>query len=318
MQKHCLRLFVLCCLLLAGITARATIFGSIRGVVHDPQHRPVASAAVQLKSGTSDWSRAAESDSEGTFEFDAVPIGEYSLTVTREGFATASESVVVNSGSAPILHFMLNLASIAQNIEVKSAPNVVDTGSPTTQTLVSRADIAQTPGADRTNSLQEITDYVPGAYMVHDQLHIRGGHQVSWLVDGVPVPNTSIASNVGPQFDPKDVDYLEIQRGSYEAEYGDRTYGVFNVVPRTGFERQNEAELVMSFGNFYQTNDQINFGSHTDRFAYYASVNGNRSDLGLETPVGRIIHDDVYGYGGFGSFIFNVDPSNQLRLVTSL
>ena len=64
-----------------------------------------------------------------------------------------------------------------------------------------------------------------------------GLQTVSWLLDGVPVPNTNIASNVGPQFDPKDIDYLEVQRGGYSAEYGDRTYGVFNVVTRSGFER---------------------------------------------------------------------------------
>jgi hypothetical protein len=29
-----------------------------------------------------------------------------------------------------------------------------------------------------------ITDYVPGSYVTHDQLHIRGGHQTGWLVDG--------------------------------------------------------------------------------------------------------------------------------------
>ena len=104
----------------------------------------------------------------------------------------------------------------------------------------------RTPGADRTNSLAMITDYVPGSYVVHDQLHVRGGHQVTWAIDGVPIPNTNIASNVGPQFDPKDIDYLEVQRGSYSADYGDRTYGVFNVAPRTGFERDNEAELVRS------------------------------------------------------------------------
>jgi hypothetical protein len=75
---------------------------------------------------------------------------------------------------------------------------------------------------------------------------------------------------LGPQIDPKDIDYLEVQRGSYDAEYGDRTYGIFNIVPRTGFESDNEAELVVSFGNWYQTNDQINFGGHTKRFAYYA------------------------------------------------
>ena len=97
-----------------------------------------------------------------------------------------------------------------------------------------------------------ITNYVPSAYMVHDQLHIRGGHQVSWLIDGVPVPNTNIASNVGPQFDPKDIDYLEVQRGGYSAEYGDRTYGVFNVVTRSGFERDRQAELVTSYGSFNQ------------------------------------------------------------------
>ena len=104
-----------------------------------------------------------------------------------------------------------------------------------------------------------ITNYTPSAYMVHDQLHIRGGHQVSWLLDGVPVPNTNIASNVGPQFDPKDMDYLEVQRGGYSAEYGDRTYGVFNVVTRSGFERNRQAEVVASYGNYNNTerSDQL-------------------------------------------------------------
>jgi hypothetical protein len=137
-------------------------------------------------------------------------------------------------------------------------------------------------------------------------------------VDGVPVPNTNIASNLGPQIDPKDIDYMEVNRGSYGAELGDRTYGIFNIVPRTGFERNNEAELFLSAGNFYQTNAQLSFGSHTERFAYYASLNGNRSNLGLQTPVAQVVHDAANGYGGFGSLIFNVNPSNQLRLVTSL
>ncbi len=100
--------------------------------------------------------------------------------------------------------------------------------------------------------------------------------------------------------------------------YGDRTYGVFNVVPRTGFERNNEAELVLSAGISTRPTTHFSFGSHTERFAYYASVNGNRSNLGIQTPVPQVVHDAANGYGGFGSLIFNVDPSNQLRLVTSL
>ena len=185
----------------------------------------------------------------------------------------------------------------------------------TTTTLIDREQIQQTPGASRTNSLALITNYVPGSYVTHDQLHIRGGHQVSWLIDGVPIPNTNIASNLGPQIDPKDIDTLEAQRGSYAADYGDRTYGVFNVAPRTGFERNNEAELVLGAGNFYQTDNQFNLGGHTNRFAYYASVNGNRTNLGLQTPTSAVIHDAANGYGGFTSLIYNANSKDQLRLV---
>jgi hypothetical protein len=195
---------------------------------------------------------------------------------------------------------------------------VANMSSVTPTTLVDREDIAETPGADRTNSLAMITNYVPASYVTHDMLHMRGGHQVNWLIDGVPLPNTNIASNLGPQIDPKDIDYLEVLRGSYDADYGDRTYGMFNIAPRTGFERNNQCDLLVGFGNFYQTNDQFSCGGHTGRFAYYASLNGNRSNYGLQTPVPEVVHDASNGYGGFASFIFNPSSSNQFRVVTSL
>jgi len=306
-------------LALWGVTAlHATIFGSVKGIVHDPQHRPVHGATINLKAKLSDWKQSQTTNDDGEFVFNAVPIGDYSVTVAADGFQNAEQNISVSSGSAPVLHFPMALATANQSVTVTAEPISATPDSATPTTVVNRQDIQTTPGADRTNSLAMITDYVPGAYFAHDQLHVRGGHQVSWLVDGVPVPNTNIASNVGPQFDPKDVDVMEVQRGSYDAEYGDRTYGVFNVLPRTGFERNNQCELNTSFGNFLQTNDALSCGSHTDRFAYYGSVNGNRSDLGLETPVGQIFHDAENGYGGFGTLIFNVNAANQLRLVTSL
>jgi len=313
-----LRVSMLCSFFLFGITVSATIFGTIRGIIHDPHHRPVQGAQITLRAENSAWTKTATSDDSGAFRFDAVPLGEYTLTLTKSGFSQVTQAVIVHSDTEPVVHLQLNVAGVKETVNVSAEPEVAPTDSITPTTLVNRSQIEQTPGAARTNSLSMVTNFVPGSYITHDQLHIRGGHQVSWLVDGVPIPNTNIASNVGPQFDPKDIDYLEVQRGSYEAEYGDRTYGVFNVVPRTGFERENRGELITSFGNFYQTNDQINFGSHTERFAYYASLNGNRSDLGLQTPVGQIIHDNENGYGGFGSLVYNVNPANQLRLVTSL
>jgi len=305
-------------LLALALPAAASTVGSVRGIIHDPQHRPVQNTMVMLKAKASDWSATTTSDANGEFIFNAVPLGEYLITVAALGFGQAQQDVMVLSSSQPVLHFALSVAAAKESINVSAAPESAPTDSATPTTVVDRLEIARLPGASRSNSVAMITDYVPGAYVTHDQLHVRGGHQTSWLVDGVPVPNTNIASNLGPQFDPKDIDYLEASRGSYGAEFGDRTYGVFNVVPRTGFERNREAELVLSAGNFYQTNDQFSLGSHTERFAYYASVNGNRSNLGLQPPVSQVVHDSANGYGGFGTLIFNVDPSNQLRFVTSL
>jgi hypothetical protein len=309
---------VLLVLLLAAGTAHAGIFAVVRGVVHDPSHRPIEGAKITLKSTQSTWSSEKTTDDHGEFTIDAVPAGTYTIRVERDGFQSVEQEFVVSSSTAPVLHLAMALTGVTEKTEVSAPPLEADTQSSATQSEVTQKQIQQTPGAERTNSLAAITDYVPGAYVVHDQLHIRGGHQVDWLVDGVPVPNTNIASNVGAQFDSKDMETIEIQRGGYSAEYGDRTYGVFNVIPRTGFERDREAELVTSFGSHYFTDDQLSFGDHTSRFAYYASLSGNRSDYGLETPTTAILHDRGDGEAGFTSLIFNATPSDQLRVVASL
>ncbi|MFI5094543.1 MAG: TonB-dependent receptor domain-containing protein [Candidatus Acidiferrales bacterium] len=311
-------LYAFAAILVLAAAAFATVFGTVRGIVHDPQHRPVPGSEVVLKDQSSDYTQKTQSDGNGEFHFDAVPLGIYRITVTHASFGSEEQIVTVLSGAAPILHFELQIASQNQSVTVSAEAAPGQTESVTPTTLVDRREIEQTPGAARTNSLAMITDYMPGSYFAHDQLHVRGGHQVSWLIDGVPIPNTNIASNLGPQIDPNDVDVLEMQRGSYAADFGDRTYGVFDVVPRTGFERNNEAELVMTAGNFYQTDDQINFGGHTNRFAYYASANGNRTNLGLQTPTSAVIHDAANGLGGFTSLMYNVDSQDQLRAVAQV
>src|SRR5260370_18386110 len=314
-ERVLMRRFLLCVLFvlpLAGVFL-ATVFGTVSGIVHDPQHRPVSGIQVVLKARASEFTLSARTDDAGQFHFDAVPLGEYTVAISDANFVADTQGVAVPSGTSPILHFELRLPTQSETVLVSAEAAQNETVTPAT--LVDRLQIQETPGAARTNSLAIITNYVPGAYYTHDQLHVRGGHQVSWLIDGVSIPNTNIASNLGPQIDPKDIDSLETQRGSYSADYGDRTYGLFNVSPRTGFERDNEAELVLSAGNFYQTDDQLNFGGHSNRFAYYASLSGNRTNLGLQTPTSAVRHDAANGFGGFTSLLFTLDPYNPLHLV---
>ncbi|MEO8725435.1 MAG: TonB-dependent receptor, partial [Acidobacteriaceae bacterium] len=302
-----------CFLLLLPSLLFAAVFGTVRGVVHDPQHRPVAHAQATLRSTSSDYKMAVVSNNDGGFEFRSVPLGTYQVRVDAPGFAPQTQLLEVTSGSAPVLHYQLSIAAASTSVDVSATAQDVGTESAARTTLISREQIARYAGVDSSNSFRIITDFVPGAYMVHDQLHVRGGHQVTWAIDGVPLPNTNIASNVGPQFNPKDVDYLEAESGSYSADYGDRTYGVFNVAPRTGFERDKQAELVASYGNFHATDDQLSFGDHSEKFAYYASLSGNRSDYGLEPPTEVNLHNQAAGGGGFTSLIYNFSANDQLR-----
>ena len=301
--------------LVLPVPLQAADVGSVRGLINDPQERPIAEARVTLKAKSSDWTRTSATGKRGEFAFLTVPLGDYVLTVDKTEFASVARGVTVGSSSSPTARITLAPGTALAPVTVTAQANTAILNTATPTTLVSREDIEREPGANLSNSLAMITNFVPGAYVVHDQLHVRGGHQTTWAVDGVEIPNTNIASNLGPAIDPKDIDYLEIQRGSYPADQGDRTYGVFNVVPRTGLERHDEGELIASGGSFGQTNDYLSVASHTEDLAYYLSVNGNRSGLGIETPVAQIIHDSQNGYGGFGTIIYDATPEDQIRFV---
>ncbi len=314
----CVLTVLLAVCLLYPAAAHATLFSDVSGVVHDLQHHPLPAAQVELKAKGSAFAVRAETGPDGGFRFAAVPFGEYTLTVGHGGFGTVSQAVTVVSDTSPVLHIALPVAAVEQSVTVTADAQTANVGSVTPTVLLGQSAIENTPGADRSDSLAMITDYVPGAYITHDMLHMRGGHQVSWLLDGVEIPNTNIASNLGPQIDPRDIQYLQVDRGSYNADLGDRTYGVFDVNPKSGFERDREGELIATAGSALETDEQISFGDHSQRGAYYVSLNGNRSDYGLSPPVEQALHDAENGYGGFGSFTFNRDAKNQFRLLTQL
>ena len=89
----------------------ATVFGNVRGVVHDPQHRPLSGAKVSLKATLSAFTASTETNADGLFEFTAVQLGAYSVTVESPGFAPQTQELLLASGGAPVLHYQLVIAA---------------------------------------------------------------------------------------------------------------------------------------------------------------------------------------------------------------
>src|SRR6516162_1396330 len=98
----------------------ATTFGSVRGIVHDPGHRPIEGAQVTIRARGSGWSAKTESNADGEFHFDAVPVGGYEVTVDAPNFAPSKQEITVTSGDNPVFHFQLELGAMKQAVEVQA------------------------------------------------------------------------------------------------------------------------------------------------------------------------------------------------------
>src|SRR5580765_6365639 len=95
----------------AALPAHATVFATVRGVVHDPQHRPVAGAHVLLNAANSAFSLHSETGNDGEFAIPEAPIGLYTLNIEATGFETFTEPLSLASGTNPVVHVALSVGS---------------------------------------------------------------------------------------------------------------------------------------------------------------------------------------------------------------
>jgi hypothetical protein len=316
LRRFCLPALLL---VLGASAVHAQGFGALRGTVKDPSGSSVPDATVTLKAMASSWAQSTQTNMSGEFIINAIPLGQYTLTVEHAGFATISQPVQIIIGSAPNLQLTMALGRATSSVTVTSPLDATAPTAPSPPVLVSSEDILEgLPGADKMSSLTFVTDVTPGSFVLHDHLHVRGGHQIDYIINGVPVPNTNMSSNVGRAMDPKDIEEVQINRGGYGAQTGDRTFAQVNILTRNGFEFNNDADLTVTYGSFNQTNDQLGFGGHSTKFAYYASVSGNRTDLGLEPPVAQISHAMGSGESFFTNMSYKLGPADQLDWTASV
>jgi hypothetical protein len=80
-------------LFLCASSAHATIFSQIHGIIHDPQHRPIACAHVEVKAANSAFSQTVTSGQDGSFSIASLPLGDYSVTVSETGFAASRQTL---------------------------------------------------------------------------------------------------------------------------------------------------------------------------------------------------------------------------------
>src|ERR1700692_3267510 len=83
----------------AAVNAQATTVGSISGTVRDPKGAAVPKAEVLIQAETSGLSRTVISDDNGFYLASSMPVGQYTISTTPQGFKkTVANGVELHVG----------------------------------------------------------------------------------------------------------------------------------------------------------------------------------------------------------------------------
>ena len=107
-------------LLMLSVVSYSSVFGTLKAIVHDPEHRPVSGAKIVLRSRTSSFTQDLATDENGLATLLTLPVGVYDVTVSVPGFQSQTRAVTIASDSTQELHFALQIATVQQNVSLKS------------------------------------------------------------------------------------------------------------------------------------------------------------------------------------------------------
>lgn len=240
MMRAVLQCTLLCAFFLVHTFSAQTQTTSIRGKTLDESGSPLPGVNVviiEMKIGTS-------SKADGTFIFEHIPEGKYTIQFSMIGHETLSKSILVSSASPKdfLLITMQPAAIQMQSIDI--IRNRFRQRQEDTRTSVQQLDPRETkilPGAaeDVMRSLQAL----PGVLAPNDfssQLIIRGSGPDQNLVvmDEVEVFNPYRLYGAVSMFNPETVSDINLLTGGFPAKYGDRLSAVLDITNRKG-RREN-------------------------------------------------------------------------------
>ena len=176
------------------IEAQST-FGSLHGLVTDQTGSAIPGTQVTLHSLDENTDVRTVSDDSGSFAFDNIKPGHYTLTATREGFANANVKQLELAPRQDLrIDLKLSLATVNETVDVVATTATVNTENATLSDSKGNTDLINLPLNSRAVSTSPLADLALSPSVVEDsQGNIAVGGataaQVGFSVDGVSTAN---------------------------------------------------------------------------------------------------------------------------------
>ena len=230
---------------LAALAQSQAASGSIEGTITDTSGAVVAGVKVTAINTQIGLTRDTVTNSEGLYRLPVLPVGEYNLTIEKQGFATIKrDAVKVQVGEKVTLDLELGAAGAAETVNINSEAPIVETTRTQVSAIVNDKAVANLPVNGR-----NFIDFVlltPGVTRDVRTGDISFGGQRGTLnslqIDGADNNNTFFGQALGRtgsgrapyQFSQDAVQEFQVNSNGYSAEFGRAAGAVINVVTKSG------------------------------------------------------------------------------------
>src|SRR5688572_16790996 len=235
----CTKVLALGVLGAAGLAQAAGGDGSINGRLNAPDKALVGGAEITARDPATGFSRTVTADGGGSYRFNSLPAGTYTLEATKDGKSLGTlEDVTVKFGNATKADLDLSGQSLEEiTVVARRVQSAVDVTSTEIATNVSREELDRLP-VDR--SLEYVAQLAPGVvkgegFGSGTGLSFGGSSvaENTIYINGLNV--TDFYNRIGFSAVPYSF-YKEFQvkTGGYSVEFGRTTGGVVNALTRSG------------------------------------------------------------------------------------
>jgi len=282
-------------LLLAGTSLHAQVTtGTLSGKVVDDAGRPVAQARITLQSPALFQDRVITTDARGEYRAALLPVGNYTVKVTAEGYlGRSAKDLRVGVGSSNAMNFDLRRQAVASQVVEVVATGVQEAKTADkTSVNFSATQLLQLPS---TRSFDGALALSPGVTGSGTSTSIRGSeaNQVLYRVDGIDVKDDTGNSTALYQPLPDSIEDVQVVLSALNARYGRSQGGQVNVVTKSG---SNTFEGSMrGYMSRPSWRSDIPGGSRDENHGEASSELSRKVDLTFSGP---IIKDRLWFYLG--------------------
>src|SRR6266446_555360 len=245
MRRITLFILIAALALLVGSSAtfgQATASGTIQGTVLDKSESLITGAQVVITSKATGATRTASTSGEGTYRFDLLSAGLYTVKVSKEGFSTVSETVELLVGQTATANITLNPGSISETIEVTEQAPLLDVAKTSVSQTITPREVEELPllGRDVANlaylapGVKATDSYDPtkNRYAILS-VNGSGGRNVNVTVNGVDNKDNTVGGPV-MQLPLEAVQEFVISTQRFSAANGRSEGAAINLITKAG------------------------------------------------------------------------------------